>query len=54
MKARLVGQEYEAFTGWRKCLFWQKGELKKVKRGFNKRQRKEAKSDLKKDLIDRN
>ena len=38
--------EYDAFTGWRKVLFWQRGELKKVKRGYNKRFRKAGKREV--------
>jgi len=34
--------EWDAFTSWRKVLFWQRGELRRIKRGFNKRQRKSA------------
>jgi len=36
------GDEWDAFTGWRKVLFWQPGELRRIKRRYNKRQRKEA------------
>ena len=35
-------EEWDAFTGWRKKLHWQQGELKAIKRRYNKRQRKEA------------
>ena len=41
------GDEHDAFTRWRKLLFWQKGELKRIKRAFNKRVRREAKRGVK-------
>lgn len=31
------GDEEDALTGARKYYFWQRGELKKIKRGYNKR-----------------
>lgn len=41
----LTAEEFDAFTHWRKYLFWQRGELKKVKRGYNKRFRKAGKRE---------
>lgn len=38
-----TGEEWDAFTNWREVVFWQRGELKRVKRRYNKRQRKAAK-----------
>ena len=35
------GDEYDAFTKWRRCLHWRSGEIKKIKRGYHKRVRKE-------------
>jgi hypothetical protein len=34
------GDEYDALTSWRKYVFWQRGELKRIKRGYNKRFRR--------------
>jgi hypothetical protein len=36
----LTWDEYDAFTRWRKVLYWQRGELRKIKRGYNKRVRR--------------
>ena len=37
------GDEIDAFTRARKFHFWKPGQLKKIKRGYNKRARKTAK-----------
>lgn len=37
------GDEWDAFTDWRKVVKMQRGELSKTKKRFNKRQRREAK-----------
>ena len=37
------GDEYDALTKARKYYNWSKGQLKKIKRGYNKRFRKAAK-----------
>lgn len=42
----LNGDEYDALTKARRYYFWQRGELKKVKRGYNKRFRREGKRGL--------
>ena len=39
------GDEYDAFTRWRKLFHWQQGELKRIKRRYNKRARKVGKRD---------
>ena len=41
----LTAEEFDAFGYWREYLFWQRGELKKVKRGYNKRFRKAGKRE---------
>jgi hypothetical protein len=41
--------EQDAYTGWRKVMFWQKGELKKIKRRTHKRERREGKNDIRKE-----
>lgn len=37
------GDEYDAFTGWRKFLYWQPGERAKIKATFNRRVRRTIK-----------
>ena len=37
------GNEYDALTKARKYYNWSKGQLKKIKRGYNKRFRKAGK-----------
>ena len=34
------GDEYDAFTGWRKVLHWRSGQRKAIKKKFNRRERK--------------
>lgn len=41
--------EQDAYTGWRKVMFWQKGELKKIKRRTHKRERREGKNEIRKE-----
>jgi len=38
------GDEYDAFTNWRKVLHWHPGQLRKVKRRAGKRERRTAKA----------
>lgn len=38
-------EEQGAHTGWRQVLFWQSGELAKVKRRTNRRERRERRLD---------
>ena len=38
--------EQDAYTGWRRMLFWQTGELKKTKRRTHKRERREARNHI--------
>jgi len=45
-RAKLVGgEEYDVFKA-RKYYFWQRGQIKKAKRRFNKRQRLIAKQSI--------
>ena len=37
------GDDYDAFTRWRRFLIWRAGEIKAIKRRFNKRARSAAK-----------
>jgi len=38
--------EYDAFTGWRRVVKWQKSERSKIKRQFRRRIRRVQKSGL--------
>jgi len=40
--------EWDAFTSWRKVMFWKPGQLRAIKRKYNKRMRKLVKAELKK------
>jgi hypothetical protein len=40
------GDEYDSLTGWKEFLSFKPGARKKVKRGFNKRVRREAKQEV--------
>jgi hypothetical protein len=42
------GDEWDAFTSWRRVLYWQAGELRRIKRRYNKRQRKLVRMELRK------
>lgn len=45
MARRIISpEEQDAYTGWRKVMFWQRGELAKVKRRTHKRERREGKA----------
>ncbi len=39
------GDEYDALTGWRKYLKWRSGVVKRIKRNYNKRFRKQQKEN---------
>jgi hypothetical protein len=41
-----TGDEWDAFTNWRKVVFWQRGELKRIKRRYAKRQRRAGRRGL--------
>jgi len=41
------GDEYDALTAWRRYYNWKAGQLKKIKRGYNKRLRKKTKQSVK-------
>lgn len=43
-RACIGGDEQDAFTGWRKVLYWQRGELRRIKRRAGKRERRAAKA----------
>lgn len=39
-------EEHDAYTNWRRMLFWQRGETKGVKRRTHRRERREAKAEI--------
>ena len=39
------GEEYDAFSKYRKFFRWKGGQLKKIKRAYNKRFRQHCKED---------
>ena len=41
-----TGDEYDAFTGWKRYLHWRPGERKRIKRGYNRRARRLAKLEI--------
>jgi hypothetical protein len=44
--------EQDAYTGWRRVMFWQTGELKKTKRRTHKRERREGAQHIRKETRD--
>ena len=43
-RERMVGgDEYDAFTGWRRVCIWRAGERARIKRAFRRRVRRLAK-----------
>ncbi len=42
----IIAAEMDALTPWKSYHSWHPGERKKIKRRFNKRQRKAAKTEL--------
>jgi len=41
-----TGDEHDALTGWRRFLNWRPGVRASVKRGYNKRVRRELKQQI--------
>lgn len=52
MKQKLrSGDEYDLVSKrWRRMVFWQRGETKKVKRRLHKRLRREARDEIRKEV----
>lgn len=46
------GEEQDAFTGWRRYLRWKPGQLRKVKRRSNKRDRRAGAAQARRELND--
>lgn len=40
------GEEFDAFTGWRKLMYWKAGELKQIKQQFNRKKRRQDRQQL--------
>lgn len=38
--------EQDAFTGWRRVLSWQRGELRKIKRRYHHKERRWGKREI--------
>jgi len=34
------GDEYDAFTGWRRVISWKRGEVARIKRAYRRRERR--------------
>jgi hypothetical protein len=47
-----TGEEQDAFTGWRKLLFWQRGELRRAKRRYHKKERRQGRREVKEQAAD--
>ena len=45
-RARANGDEQDAFSPWRYVLYWQRGELRRIKRRASKRERRTAKTAI--------
>ena len=41
------GDEFDAFSRWREVLNWKPGELKAIKRSYNRRVRRSVRRELK-------
>lgn len=50
-RACVNGDEQDAFTGWRHVMFWQRGELRKIKRRASKRERRTAKTVVEREYL---
>ena len=45
-----TAEEQDAFTAWRGVMFWQRGELRRIKRRAAKRDRREARHEIEEQL----
>ena len=43
------GDEYDAFTHWRKLIVWTRGEVARIKRSFSRRVRRRQREVLRRD-----
>lgn len=48
-----IGDEQDAFTPWRRVYHWRPGEIKQIKRRANKRDRRQAKGEIRAQRGDR-
>lgn len=47
IRRRIVtGDEQDVHTRWRHALVWRRGEVRRVKRTTNRRERREGKADI--------
>lgn len=42
----MSGDEVDAFTRWRHYLNWKPGQRKRIKRGYNRRERQMVKQEI--------
>lgn len=47
-RIKTTGEEWDVFSKWRHMIRRRRGETKAIKRGYNRRFRRYAKSDLRK------
>ncbi|MFD2677999.1 hypothetical protein [Camelimonas lactis] len=52
-RSRFTNEEFDAFTGWRRLLNWRPGHLKRIKRQFWRRTRRQARRELRASVEDR-
>jgi len=41
--------EQDAYTGWRRVMIWRPGEIKKIKQRTHRRERREAKQEIRRE-----
>jgi hypothetical protein len=39
-------EQQDAFTGWRRVMFWQRGELRRIKRRASKQERRRSRDEI--------
>lgn len=44
---RLKGDEWDAFTGWRRVMIWRPGQRKRAKKRSHRKDRRAARRDIK-------
>lgn len=42
-------EEQDAYSGWRRVLFWQRHERKRIKRRTHQRERREGKAEIRRE-----
>lgn len=44
---KTTADEFDAFTGWRRCFTWKAGDLRRIKKARHKRERRDARLQVK-------